>query len=60
VERPILLAVDEELGERPRLGFPQDSPIRWARSKWEYKDVEELGAGSRAAALTCGRFEPKR
>jgi hypothetical protein len=44
------------------LGFPQNSPIRWTRSKsgsMEYEDVEELGAGSRAAAFTCGRFEPK-
>jgi hypothetical protein len=60
-ERPILLAVDEELGERPRLGVsPELADPGGSLEVGEYKDVEELGAGSRAAALTCGRFEPKR
>ena len=31
-ERPILLAVDQQLGEGARFGFPQNSPIRSARS----------------------------
>jgi hypothetical protein len=32
-ERPVLLAVDQELGEGPRLRVPQYEPIASARSK---------------------------
>jgi hypothetical protein len=32
-ERPVLFALDQEFGEGPGLGVPQNSPIRSARSK---------------------------
>jgi hypothetical protein len=45
-KRPILLAVDQELGERSGLGVPVEraDPVDPVEV-WEAKDVEELGAG---------------
>ena len=44
---PILLAVDQELGEGAALRVPQKSPIRSARSKsGSMRTVEEFSAGS--------------
>ena len=48
-ERPILLAIDQELGEGPRLRVPPELPDRSTRSKSGSKqNVEQLGSGSRA------------
>jgi hypothetical protein len=48
-ERPVLLAVDQELGERARLGVPIElaDPVG-AFEVGEHEDVEQLGAGSGA------------
>ena len=46
-ERPVLLAVDQELGERPRLGVPVEltDPVG-PLEVGEHQDVEKLPAGS--------------
>ena len=47
-ERPVLLAVDQELGEGPRLRIPPElaDPVG-AVEVGEHQEVEQLGAGSR-------------
>ena len=51
-KHPVLLAVDQELGEGPRRGVP---PVRADRigplEVGERQDVEQLGAGSRAECI---------
>jgi hypothetical protein len=49
---PVLLAVDQKLGEGATLREPKNSPIRSARSKsGSIQDVEKLGAGSGAESV---------
>jgi hypothetical protein len=47
-QRPVLLAVDQELGERPRLRVPPElaDPV-YPLEVGEQEDVEEFGAWSR-------------
>jgi hypothetical protein len=51
-EAPILLAVDQELGERPRLRVPPElAEAVGALEVGEHQDVEQLGAGSRTEGV---------
>ena len=51
-ERPVLLAVDEELGEGPRLRVPPElaDPVG-PLEVGEHQDVEQFGAGSGAEGV---------
>src|SRR5215207_2747308 len=55
-ERPVLLAVDQQLGEGARLGVPPElaDPVG-AVEVGEHEDVEELGAGAGPRALRRAR-----
>jgi hypothetical protein len=54
-KRPVLLAVDQELGERPRLGVPVElaDPVG-PLEVGEHQDVEQLGAGSGTERVEAG------
>jgi hypothetical protein len=55
-QRPVLLAVDQEFGERARLRVPLEltDPVGSLEVR-EHEDVEQLGAGSGTEGLArCG------
>jgi hypothetical protein len=54
-ERPILLAVDQQVGERPSRRVPSVG-LDHAHSLEvrEHQDVEQLGAGSRTEGVEAG------
>ena|SRR5215207_3363229 len=64
-KHPVLLAVDQELGEGPRLRVPPElaDPVG-SLEVGEHQDVEQLGAGSRSEGVqalaeccsTCSEF----